>query len=161
MKENMRFEHVYRNTAADLWQLSMYYMYGSMVGVCNIIFTAAVFILTAVRFQESSVWMKAAMAFGCCLYPIIQPLAVYKKAKRQALGITKDTKIVFDMRGIHIKAGEEISNLDWKSIKKVSKKPTMIVVFSDTTHGFILPDRILGNEKKEFYEFVVSRMNHG
>ena len=50
MKENMRFEHVYRNTAADLWQISMYYMYGSMVGVCNIIFTAAVFILTAVRF---------------------------------------------------------------------------------------------------------------
>ncbi len=156
----MRFEYVYRNTAADLWQLSMYYMYGSMVGVCNIIFTAAVFILTAVRFQESSVWMKMAMILGCCLFTVIQPLAVYRKAKRQASGITKDTKIVFDMRGIHIKAGEEISNLDWKSIKKVSKKPTMIVVFSDTTHGFVLPDRILGKEKKEFYDFVVFRMNH-
>ena len=53
-----------------------------------------------------------------------------------------------------------MQNLEWKSIKRVSKKPTMIVVFSDTTHGFVLPNRVLGADRKEFYEFVVSLMNH-
>ncbi len=160
MKEKMRFEYVYRNTASDLWQLSMYYTYGSMVGVCNIIFTAAMFILAAVRWGESSVWMRTAIVLGCCLFTIFQPLFVYAKARRQAAGIGKDTQIAFDVRGIHIKVGEEVQNLEWKSIKRVSKKPTMIVVFSDTTHGFVLPNRILGTDRKGFYEFVVSLMNH-
>ena len=75
MKEKMRFEYVYRNTASDLWQLSMYYTYGSMVGVCNIIFTAAMFILAAVRWGESSVWMRTAIVLGCCLFTIFQPSA--------------------------------------------------------------------------------------
>ena len=47
----MKFEYTYRNTAADIWQLSMYYIYGSLVGVCNIIFTTAVFVLGIVRWN--------------------------------------------------------------------------------------------------------------
>ena len=39
----MKYKYTYRNTAGELWQLSMYYIYGSMAGLCNIIFTAACF----------------------------------------------------------------------------------------------------------------------
>lgn len=156
----MRFEYSYRNTTADLWQLSMYYTYGSIVGVCNAIFTAAMFILTAVRWEASTAWMRAAMILCCSLFTVIQPLIIYWKAKRQASALTEDTKIAFDMYGVHIKVGEKIDNLEWKTIKRVSKKPTLIVVFSDTTHGFVLPNRVLGKERSEFYEFVVSQMNH-
>lgn len=156
----MRFEYIYRNTTADLWQLSMYYTYGSMVGVCNGIFTVAMFILTAVRWEVSTGWMRAAMILCCCLFTVIQPLIIYLKAKRQASALTEDTKIAFDMYGIHIKVGEKIDNLEWKTIKRVSKKPTLIVVFSDTTHGFVLPNRVLGKERTDFYEFVVSQMGH-
>lgn len=150
----MRFEYTYRNTAVDLWQLSLYYTYGSMVGACNIIFTAAVWILTGIRWEEAGAWMRAALVFGCLLFPVIQPLAVYQKARRQAAGITQDTRIVFDERGIHVTVGKEHSDLEWKSIKRVSQKPTLIVIFSDTTHGFILPNRILGAEREKFYQFV-------
>ena len=54
--------------------------------------------------------------------------------------------------------GEERSDLEWKSIKRVSKKPTLIIIFSDTTHGFILPNRILGTEREKFYEFVALKV---
>lgn len=154
----MRFEYTYRNTGVDLWQLSMYYTYGSMVGVCNVIFTAAVWILTGIRWGEAGAWMRAALVFGCLLFPVIQPFMVYQKARRQASGITKDTKIVFDERGIHVAVGEERSDLEWKSIKRVSKKPTLIIIFSDTTHGFILPNWILGTEREKFYEFVALKV---
>lgn len=154
----MRFEYTYRNTGVDLWQLSMYYTYGSMVGVCNVIFTAAVCILTGIRWREAGDVMRIALVFGCLLFPVIQPLIVYQKARRQAAGITKDTKIVFDERGIHIAVGEERSDLEWRSIKRVSKKPTLLIIFSDTTHGFILPNRILGAEREKFYQFVTSKV---
>ncbi len=42
----MKYEYTYRNTCMDIWQLSMYYIYGSMVGMCNLIFTAAILTLT-------------------------------------------------------------------------------------------------------------------
>ena len=42
----MKYKYTYRNTAGELWQLSMYYTYGSVVGMCNLIFTAAVIALT-------------------------------------------------------------------------------------------------------------------
>ena len=36
-KERHKYKFTYQITAFDLWQLSMYGIYGSMVGVCNII----------------------------------------------------------------------------------------------------------------------------
>lgn len=153
----MRYEYIYRNNGTELWRLSMYYTYSSMVGVCNIIFTAAVIALVVSRWNESGVLMRFALVLGCCLFTVIQPAAVYRKAARQAKAITRDTKIAFDDGGIHITYGDEASDLAWNTIKRVSKKPGMIVIFSDTTHGFVLTDRILGKEREAFYKYITSK----
>lgn len=34
----------------------------------------------------------------------------------------------------------------------------MIIVFSDTTHGFVFTNRVLGNEKEEFYRYAASKV---
>ena len=53
----MKYKYTYRNTAGELWQLSMYYTYGSVVGMCNLIFTAAVIALTINKWNTvSGVW---------------------------------------------------------------------------------------------------------
>lgn len=49
----MRYTYTYRTTARDLWQLSMYYIYGSMAGLCNIIFTVAAFALVFSRWDQA------------------------------------------------------------------------------------------------------------
>ena len=77
----MRFEYTYRNTGVDLWQLSMYYTYGSMVGVCNVIFTAAVWILTGIRWGEAGAWMRAALVFGCIKRPDVRRQVLQKTRK--------------------------------------------------------------------------------
>lgn len=154
----MKFKYTYRNTGFELWQLSMYYMYGSMVGVCNIIFTAAALALTVSRWGSAGAGMRAFMILGCCLFTIIQPYIVYIKAKRQARGINEDTGLEFDGQGIHISLGGRRSDVKWDTIKKVSRKPSMIIVFSDTTHGFVLTNRILGKERDAFYQFVSSKV---
>lgn len=60
----MRYTYTLRTTARDLWQLSMYYIYGSMAGVCNIVFTAAVFALGVSRWGQSGLLMKCMIVLG-------------------------------------------------------------------------------------------------
>lgn len=156
----MRFQYTYRTTAFELWQLSMYYTYGSMVGLCNIIFTVAVLALTVSRWSVSGAGFRALLVFGLCLFTVIQPLVVYLRAKRQAAGIAQNTSVSFGDDGIHIKVGDQFSNIRWESVKRISRKPTMIIVFSDTTHGFLFTNRVLGAEREAFYEYITSKIKH-
>lgn len=154
----MKFQYTYRTTAFELWKLSMYYTYGSMVGVCNIIFTFAVLALMASRWSVSGTGFRVLLIFGLCLFTVIQPLVVYMRAKKQTAGIIQDTTVSFNDEGIHIKVGEQFSSIKWTAVKKISKKPTMIIIFSDRTHGFLLTDRVLGGEKEAFYRYITSKI---
>lgn len=154
----MKYQFTFRNTAADLWLLSMYYIYGSLAGACNLIFTAAVLVLAVSKWQTFSPFFQVVLVLACCLFTVFQPLAVYRKAKRQAAGIQNDTWMGFDDKTIYIRVGDQSSQIPWTSIKKISKKPSMLVIFSDTTHGFVLTNRTLGADRDEFYRFVMSRI---
>lgn len=154
----MRYKYTYRTTARDLWQLSMYYIYGSLAGLCNIIFTVATFALGFSRWDQAQGIVRCLIVLGCCLFTVIQPLMIYAKAKKQAAGITQDTQVSIDDNGLYIRVGDDTSQLPWKSVKRISRKPAMIIIFSDTTHGFIFTNRVLGNEKEEFYRYASSKV---
>ena len=36
----------------------------------------------------------------------------------------------------------------------------MIIVMSDSTHGYMLTNRILGDEKDEFYDFLCKKIRN-
>ena len=154
----MRYKYTYRTTARDLWQLSMYYIYGSLAGLCNIIFTVAAFALGFSRWDQAQGIVRCLIVLGCCLFTVIQPLMIYAKAKKQAAGITQDTQVSIDDNGLYIRVGDDTSQLPWKSVKRISRKPAMIIIFSDTTHGFIFTNRVLGNEKEEFSRYASSKV---
>ena len=154
----MRYKYTYRTTTRDLWQLSMYYIYGSLAGLCNIIFTVAAFALGFSRWDQAQWIVRCLIVLGCCLFTVIQPLMIYAKAKKQAAGITQDTQVSIDDNGLYIRVGDDTSQLPWKSVKRISRKPAMIIIFSDTTHGFIFTNRVLGNEKEEFYRYASSKV---
>ena len=154
----MRYTYTYRTTARDLWQLSMYYIYGSLAGLCNIIFTVAAFALGFSRWDQAQGLMRCLIVLGCCLFTVIQPLMIYVNAKKQTAGITQDTQVTIDDNGLHIRVGNDTSDLPWNSVKRISRKPAMIIVFSDTTHGFVFTNRVLGNEKEEFYRYAASKV---
>ena len=108
----------------------------------------------------------AAAALGTLLKlkPVLQiqgeKLDAFAKARtvKQAKSITEDTELLFDDKGIHVTVAGKKNFVSWKKIKRVSKKPTMIVVFLDTTHGYVLSNRLLGSGRDAFYEFVTSKM---
>ena len=86
--------------ALDFWKLSMYKTYHAIAGVCNIVFTAAMFGLLF-HFWDSGkdIWIGLIL-FGCVLFPVIQPLCIYLRCVRQVEDIPKDLELEFDEVGI-------------------------------------------------------------
>lgn len=154
----MEYKFIYKNTPWEFWQLSIYFMYGSIVGVCNIIFTAAMIILATTIWDNISSSVRMLLVIACCLFPIVQPIGIYVRAKKQA-AVSKIIEIGFNDTGIHVKTDDKSSDIKWRNIKKIAKKPNIIVIFSTTTRGFILSNRVLGKQKEEFYNYIVSKMN--
>lgn len=154
----MKYKFNYQISAFDLWQLSMYGTYGSLVGVCNIIFTVAMALLTAKFWGTVNIFIKLLLILGICLITVIQPVVVYLRAKKQVASIPNNMEIGFDDYGVHVKTQSQTSDLKWKTIKGISKKPSMIVIISTTQHGFILTNKVLGNQKEAFYDYVTSKI---
>jgi hypothetical protein len=154
----MKYKFTYKTTAFDLWQLSMYSTYASMVGVCNIIFTVAMLLLSIRFWGDINIFIKILLIILICLFTVIQPAVVYMRAKGQVAALPHDMEISFDDNGIHVKTENQSSNLKWNTIKGVSKKPSMIVIFSTTKHGFILTNKVLGIQKNGVYNYVVSKI---
>ncbi|WP_026477346.1 YcxB family protein [Alkaliphilus transvaalensis] len=153
----MKYIFNYRTTAFDLWQLSMYGIYGSMVGVCNLVFTVAMVLLSGRFWGEANSFIKVLLIMGISLFTVIQPVAIYRRGKKQVSTIHHDTEIVFNDYGVQVKSGGQNSHLEWSAIKGVSKKPTMIIVFSSNKHGFILTNKVLGKEKEALYNYILSK----
>ena len=89
-------------TAGDFWKLTMSRTYRSVAGVCNMVFTVAMILFTAKFFRTSGDLMQMLMLFGCLLFPVIQPIAIYLKAKGQAKTMPKDVELSFDDAGLHV-----------------------------------------------------------
>lgn len=140
--------------AIDVWQLTMYNTYHSFAGLCNIIFTAALVIVTIALWNTVGDAILILLLVGCILFPVLQPVAIYLKAKQQVAGLPKNMQIVFDHAGVHVKTDTESSDLKWNQIKSVKKAPNMLIIFSSNTHGFMLTNRALGQQKEALFDEI-------
>ena len=117
------------------------------------------FVLVFRFWSTASDMYKGLMLIGCILFPVIQPLVIYGKARKQAAALPKGMELGFDERGLHVKTQDAASDIPWSDIKNIVREFHMIVIFSDDIHGYILTDRMLGEQKQAFYEYIISRAN--
>jgi hypothetical protein len=154
----MKYRFTVNTTAFDLWQLSMYGIYGSILGAANAVFTAAMILLAVRFFPGIHIVLKCLLLFAVCLFPVIQPLVVYLRARRQAKSMPKDVHLEFDDKGMHVTVGDKKEDIDWDSVVGITKKPTLLVVFSSARHGYVLTNKTLGEQKEDFYKFILSKL---
>lgn len=153
----MTYQYKSEVTAFDFWKLTMRQTYHSVAGVCNIVFSVAIILLTVKFWNGASDIAQVLMLFGCLLFPVIQPIAIYGKAKAQARALPKDVELLFDDTGLHVTVGEEKEDIRWKRIR-IRKQSDMLLVFSDACHGYMLTNRVLGEEKDAFYTYAKTRI---
>lgn len=155
----MKFLYNYETRASDLWQLSMYSIYRSMVGLVNIIFTVAMFILAMRYWSEVSWYLKALLVLALSLFTVIQPLLIYRRARKQVNAVPRDMEIGFDDMGVHVKSGTEKSLVRWKKMRGITKHPTMLIIYISTHRGYVLNNKVLGKDRDALYAYVVSNLN--
>ena len=90
---------------------------------------------------------------------MIQPTGVYLKAKVQVAVIPQGTELSFHEDGIHVTLGDEREFIRWNQVKGVRKEGSMIIVYTDANHGYMLTKRVLGKERNEFYQYVKRHLN--
>ena len=143
----------------DFWALSMRRTYSSLVGVCNIVFAVAMILLTVRFWNQSGDVVQALLFLACLIIPVIQPLCVYMKAKAQVSVIPQGTELAFGEDGIHVTLGSERQFIQWNKVKGARKEPGMVIVYTDASHGYMLTNRVMGNEKEDFYNYVKAHIS--
>ena len=108
------YQYRYKTTRGEYWKMSMYFIYHSMTGMVNLVFTAALIALTCAKWESSGTVFHICMVLGCCLFPILQPLAVYLSAGKLASGSGEDTEIRLDDVGIQVKVGNTYDKIPWR-----------------------------------------------
>lgn len=154
-------EYRFRNTInpLDFWILYMRRTYQTLMGLCNIIFTIAMFALTYRFFFEAHDVIKILMILGCVLFPILQPVVVFKRAMSQAAMLPKDLEMSFNESGMLVSLNGQKEQIPWKKITSVKRQYNMMIIYSDEKHGYLISDRMLGEKKAEFWDFAESNIS--
>ncbi|MBQ8031864.1 MAG: YcxB family protein [Butyrivibrio sp.] len=154
----MKYKYMCDVKASDLWKMAMVRTYKAAIGVVNIVFTVAM-ILLAFRFWKTAPdILRVLMIFGCLVFPVIQPLATYGMCVKQLENMPRDMELKFDDVGVTVSTGGQSQLIRWDKVRNAIKRSNMIVVMSDDSHGYMLTNRVLGNEKEEFYDFLCSKI---
>ena len=154
----MEYKYMCDVKASDLWKMAMVRTYKAAIGVVNIVFTVAM-ILLAFRFWKTAPdILRVLMIFGCLVFPVIQPLATYGMCVKQLENMPRDMELKFDDVGVHVSTGGQSELIRWNKVRNAIKRNNMIVVMSDDSHGYMLTNRVLGDEKEEFYDFLCSKI---
>lgn len=157
----MSYEFESRVTPFDFWRLSMSRTYRSTAGICNLVFTVSMFLLTAKFWDGAGDVTQLLLFVGCILFPVLQPIGVFVRAKAQAAQVPRDMRLLFDEEGLHVTVKDMHEDIRWKNLTDVVRQAHLVIVFSDTRHGYMLPERVLGNRCGEFFAFAKGKIEQG
>ena len=145
----------YELKPSDLWQVRMYYAYASYLAVVNLTCIVASAALIIAAWGNAPGWFRAVMLLFLSLFTVIQPLYLYLHSRHQ---LKKENPgaltLTFSDAGLLIENQGKTEMHPWKDILGVSKKPTLIILYTDEQHGYILTNRVLGKMRKQLLELI-------
>jgi hypothetical protein len=148
------FKFRYSVKPENLWVLTMVNFYRSFLGVCNLVFTVSM-IMLAVRFWSgSSMGIRILISVGILLFPVFQPLMIYLRCRRIVDRMPGEIEISFDKTGITTSANGESSFVNFSEVKSIVTIFNLMIIRTRSKQGFILSDRVLGNQSKSLYNFI-------
>ncbi|MBO4456528.1 MAG: YcxB family protein [Butyrivibrio sp.] len=156
----MEYRYISDVKPKDLWFISMLRTYRSFLGVINVVFSVAMIMMTIRFWGTSGAFIRTLLILACMLFPVFQPLAVYLRSIKQLETLPGRVELLFDDSGVHVSSEGKQEDIKWSKINNAIKQSNMIVVMSDRTHGYMLTNRILGDEKDEFYEYLCKKIRN-
>ena len=151
------YQYRYKTTRGEFFNVSASSDFYSLSLLVDLAITAALLALTFVKWETSGTIFRVFMVLGCCLFTILQPLAIYWSAGKLVSGSGADTEIRLDDVGIQVKVGNTHDKIPWRKIVRIAKLPGMAIIFTDPSHGYLLTDRVVGEDKAAFYDWLMAK----
>lgn len=155
----MNYHFEVKVTPFDFFKMSMKKTYTSPIGICNIVFTIAAFLLTAKFYSSVNDVFQLILVLMCLVFTVFQPLGVYIKAKSQVAYIPKGLTLDIDNTGMVVTAGEKNERIAWSRIKNLIDVGSMLIIKVDDNNGYFLTNRVLGDRRKEFKDYILSGLD--
>ena len=150
----MEFKYKYKLEPSDLWQFHMYYAYSSYLCIINIICILSSIVLIIKLWANSPTWFRVVLIIFLSLFTVIQPLSIYLRSVKQLKKNNDELMLTFSDSGIDVFVDKNSVHKTWNQIISIIIKPTLIVIYTDREHGYILTNRVLKNTRKDFIKLI-------
>lgn len=150
----MNYRFISEVKAIDCWKSTMRHTYHSMVGMVNIVFTFAMFVLAVVYLGKAKPLESFLIILGCLWFTILQPTGIYLQHKKALQNMPKGLELCFNAKGMHVILDGKQEDIPWKKLARIAIEPNMIIFYSDAKHGYILTNENMGQERSSFIQFI-------
>lgn len=156
MAENNTIRFKVQLTAKDLWRFSLYHANKGMMGVFNGIFTAASVFLLVTRWTTLESNYRVMLIICALMFTVWQPATLYYKAMKQSKRpeVKEPMELVFAEDGAEVFQDGKNMNVPWDQIAKVVKTRSMVVVYLDRVHAYLITNEQMGDQKEAFLAMV-------
>lgn len=156
----MEFKYKFKLQPSDLWQFHMYYAYSSYLCIINIICILSSIVLLIQLWDNSPLWFRGVMLLFFSLFTVIQPSSIYLRCKKQLSQHQDELELVFREKGLTVTVNGKSEQKNWNQLLTFVIKPTLVVVYTDQKHGYILTNRVLKDTRKEFISFIKEKRQY-
>lgn len=153
----MNYKFHYKNTAFELFKLSFFFLYSSLAGIVNIIFTFAMLALISSRWHEANNFLRAILVFALLFFVLFQPFMMYNRARGNVKSL-KELTLEPGEKGITVEVEGKHEYIDWSRVKAGKRFPGMLIIFTDSTNGYILTKRIVGKDYKKIFNDILGKI---
>ena len=153
----MKYSFHYKVKISDLWQASMYYAYSSYLAVVNLVCIVSGITAFIALWNSDQTVIKILMALFVLLFVAVQPLSMLKRSAMQLRGREIIIDLTLDERGMTVSSDGENAFFSYEKILNVAVKPTIVVIYTSQGQGYILNNRVLGNDRADVVRLLRSK----
>ena len=102
----------------------------------------------------SSAYLGALFGIGL-LFTVIQPLIVYRNAKKQSK-VYKEFPLEYTIseRGIEVKQDDAEGSNEWDNVVKIVSTKRLVIIYTSSVHAYVIPRMVLKDSMEDFKELV-------
>ena len=129
-------------TVKDVYRFNMYHVYHSASGLVGLLLSLLALGNLIISFDSLADQGKTIMTIVALWFTVLEPIMVYRRAKKQVKKIKsyhKPLHYTIGEQGITVSQDEESQTMEWNRLRKIVKTRQQILIYSSRVHAFIFP----------------------
>ncbi len=154
MGKEFRFE--VKLTAKELWKFSMYHTNSGVLGIFNGLFTLVALFALVMRWSALQPSHRLLLGICAMIFTVWQPALLYFKARKQARTpvISSAMYLTFGEDGLRVEQNGQHVDFKWEQMGRMDKLPSLVILYMDRMHAYLLPMAAIGGQAEEFFEMA-------